>query len=433
MRSVINIFKTDLKNIAKDLKIETQPVVEIKNIDGCHYATTLALAGSKQLKTKPLEIAVMIKDKLEKTNNYRSVEIAGPGFINVILKNELLTQVIKEINEKKEKFGSLEAKNQIVNIEYVSANPTGYLHIGHARNAVIGSVLANVLRKAGYTVQTEYYVNDAGNQINILARPENSYGGEMYVDLAKSFVEEYGNKFAKIKYSETRIEDEAVHSIFRQKSVAYFLTEIERELEEFKCGDHHGYIARMKAGLTLLGNDPEILEIEFVQMVRLIKNGEEFKMSKHSIRYMLASKASNSHMDLDLDLIEQRNATNPFYYAQYMVARCNSIINQAKEKNIEPIYDLNNLLTNEKEESLMLQLDNFSEIINQSANKRLPHLICDYVQTISKLFHSYYSDNKIIDESNLELSQARIGLVNVALQVMVNAFEVLDIKAVEKM
>ncbi|WP_027063127.1 arginine--tRNA ligase [Mesoplasma seiffertii] len=553
MKNIINIFKEDLESIAKELGIEAEPIVEI-NKTGIQsdFATTLALMAAKKLGKNPKELAEVIKTKLLNINNYEEVEIAGPGFINVKMKKDLLSSVVKKIAEEKNNYGQQPRRNKIMNIEYVSANPTGFLHVGHARNAVNGSTLEEIFKADGYEVQTEYYINDAGNQINVLAvtvfvhylnllgidavKPENSYGGDMYDEVAGYLIDEFGDKFRDVTFSDTMINDDEVHQIFRKKSVEHFLTLIKQQLQDFGVviehwsseqamydekeidrmlalyeklgatyekdnavwlrttdfgddkdrvlvksdgtytyivpdlathhiriqrtkadklinvwgGDHHGYIPRMRAGLALLGHDPEILEIEMVQMVRLIKDGVEYKMSKRkgtavwlvdiqemvgkdALRYMLASKASSSHMDLDLDLVQQKNASNPIYYAQYATARCNSILRQAKEKQISPSFEISELLVTAKEAELIVTLDNFGEVIRSASKNRAPQMICEYIQSVAKQFHSYYSDTKIIDESNLPLSKARLGLVIAVLQVLTNAFNLIGIEVLEKM
>ncbi|WP_434341674.1 arginine--tRNA ligase [Mycoplasma putrefaciens] len=553
MTTIIEMFKQDLKNICNQLNINKEPIVEInKNNTAGVLATTIALISSKLVAKKPIELAEIFKQELLKTNRYQSVEIAGPGFINVLINPELLSAVINNILTAKKDYGQLPDQNYTINIEYVSANPTGFLHVGHARNATIGSVLVNLWKKAGNKVQTEYYINDAGNQINILAvtvfvhylwalgvkaqKPENSYSGEMYDDLAKMLVEQYQDKFKDLSYTENQIADPLVHDIFKQQAVKYFLKAIKQQLKNFGVeiehwsseqevydtnqiakvlelyqqkdalyqkdqaiwlkttlfgddkdrplvksdgtytyitpdlathnlriqrtnadklvnvwgGDHHGYIPRMRAGLALLGYDPNILDIEMVQMVRLIKNGQEFKMSKRkgtavwltdiqemvgkdALRYMLASKSSSSHMDLDLDLVSQKNASNPVYYAKYATARCNSILKQAKEKNLDFNFKPTNLLTHEKEIELLVTLDNFTEVIKSAAKNYAPHQICDYIQIIAKQFHSYYADIKIIDQANIVLTTARLGLVKAVLQVLENSFDLIGIEATKEM
>ncbi|AVN60553.1 arginine--tRNA ligase [Mesoplasma entomophilum] len=553
MDNIINIVKDDLKTIAKKINITKEPIVEINknNIDS-HFSTTLALMSAKELKQNPVQLAETIKQELMQKDYYDQIEIAGPGFINIKLKTKLLSRAIKNITTLKEAYGKNKSKNEIINIEYVSANPTGYLHVGHARNAVTGSVLEEVLKFDGYEVQTEYYTNDAGNQINILAvtvfvhylwalgieaeKPANTYGGTFYDDLANTLIEKYGDKFKNLTFTETAISDVEVHQIFRKEATEYFLAEIKKQLKDFGVvidhysseqemydtnqieklleeykeknatyeadgalwlkttefgddkdrvlikkdgsltyivpdlathniridrtkadvliniwgGDHHGYIQRMRAGLQLLGHNPDILEIEMVQMVRLIKDGQEYKMSKRkgtavwlvdimemvgkdALRYMLASKSSSSHMDLDLDLVQQKNATNPVYYAQYATARCHSILNQAEQKNIKANLEETNLLSNKKEIELLLTLDNFNQVIQMAAKNRAPQLICEYIQTVCKQFHSYYADTKILDEKDLPISEARLGLVLAVLQVLTNAFTIIGVSALETM
>ncbi|QVK02513.1 arginine--tRNA ligase [Mycoplasma mycoides] len=551
--TIIEMFYNDLKNICQKLNITKEPIIEInKNNTPGLLSSSICLISSKQVNKKPLELAEIFKQELLLTNSYLNIDIAAPGFLNVLVKPEILSNVISNVLSLKSKYGNLEKQNKTINIEYVSANPTGYLHVGHARNAVIGSVLVNLFKKAGYNVQTEYYVNDAGNQINVLAvtvfvhylqalnidakKPENCYAGDMYDDLAKIIINKYNDQFKDIKYTDNKILDDNVHSLFKQISIDYFLKIIKQQLADFNVeikhwsseqevydthqiekvlklyeskdalyykddalflkttqfgddkdrvlvksdktytyilpdlathnlrikrtkadklinvwgGDHHGYIKRMQAGLALLGNDPDILEIQMVQMVRLIKDGSEYKMSKRkgtavwlvdilelvgvdALRYMLASKSSNSHMDLDLDLITLKNSSNPVYYAQYATARCHSILNQAKTKKITPLIKQTNLLNNPKEIELLLILDNFKEVIKNSANNRSTQQICDYIQNICKIFHSYYAEIKIIDENDLQLSKLRLGFIKAILQVLKNAFFIIGIQPVVEM
>ncbi|SYV95787.1 Arginyl-tRNA synthetase [Mycoplasma putrefaciens] len=156
-------------------------------------------------------------------------------------------------------------------------------------------------------------------------------------------------------------------------------------------------------------------------------------VGKDALRYMLASKSSSSHMDLDLDLVSQKNASNPVYYAKYATARCNSILKQAKEKNLDFNFKPTNLLTHEKEIELLVTLDNFTEVIKSAAKNYAPHQICDYIQIIAKQFHSYYADIKIIDQANIVLTTARLGLVKAVLQVLENSFDLIGIEATKEM
>lgn len=552
-KKVIEIFKDDLIAAGSKIGLDFEPVVEVnKGKNNGNFSTTFALVGAKKVKQNPHQIAEKIVTDLKTKTYYTNIEIAGPGFINVVVAPEFLSQVLVNIDQQQKDYGQNAKKNFIYNIEYVSANPTGWLHVGHARNAVTGDNLTRIFKKDGYDVQTEYYTNDAGNQINILAvtvfvhylnligvpaqKPENSYAGEAYDDVAQFFVDEYKDQFKDIKYSDTKILDPKVHEMFRRKSIDHFMTiikqqlkdlgvvieyysseqemydnhEIEKLLELYRqknalyekdgatwlqttkfgddkdrvlvksdgtytyivpdlaChniriqrshankyinvwgGDHHGYIARMRAGLALLGNPNDLLDIEMVQMVRLIKDGAEYKMSKRkgtavwlidllemvgkdSLRYMLSSKAASSHMDLDLGLIQQKSSSNPVYYAQYATARCSSVLKQAAGRQLKPKMTATKLLNHPKEIDLLIILDNFSEIIRSASKNRSPQLITDYIQLIAKQFHSYYADVKIIDDTNLELSEYRLGLVQAVLQVLTNAFDLIGIDVLEKM
>jgi arginyl-tRNA synthetase len=550
---VIEIFKQDLTAIATQFNWDIEPIIELNKGKGHgHFSTTIAMVGAKKLKTNPQAIAEKVVALLKEKPYYLTVEIAGPGFINVTLDPELVSNVLVNIQQEKSQYGQNEAKDYLYNIELVSANPTGWLHVGHARNAVVGDFLARIFKKDGYKVQTEYYTNDAGNQINILAvtvfvhylkligvdakMPATCYAGDMYDDIAGFFVDEYADKFKDVKYNDTYVEDPEVHKIFRYKSVDHFMEVIKGQLKAFGVviehysseqemyekheiekllalyqslgalyekdgatwlkttkygddkdrvlvksdatytyivpdlathhirierthanklinvwgGDHHGYIPRIRAGLALLGNPPDLVDIEMVQMVRLIKDGAEYKMSKRkgtavwlvdllemvgkdSLRYMLAAKTASSHMDLDLDLLQRKNSSNPVYYAQYATARCHSILRQAQERGLPIKMSQTKLLDHQKEIELLITLDNFSEIVRLASKNRASQLVTDYIQLVAKQFHSYYADVKIIDDANLELSAYRLGLVQAVLQVLTNAFDLIGIDVLEKM
>ncbi|WP_338970477.1 arginine--tRNA ligase [Spiroplasma endosymbiont of Labia minor] len=556
MNELNNLLFNNLKKIIQEISSENIEIIieRPKQEPNAHLSTSIALSSAKKMNKKPREIAEIIKQKLEETNNYKEITIAGPGFINVLFNDDLVQNVIKTVMLQKEKFGSSPKKNFIFNLEEVSANPTGFLHVGHARNAAISDSTARILKFAGYEVQTEYYINDAGNQINILAitilynyqlllnkkveTPEEIYGGDMYIEVAKKFVDKYGDKFIDCTWSENKINNEETAKIFKEESTNYFLAIIKDQLKLFNVsidfwssekksieenqiekmlkkyaelgaaykkdgavwlkttdlgddkdrvliksngdytyitpdlathheriqrskanklvnfwgGDHHGYIVRMCAGLALLGHPQDILDIDMIQMVRLVKDGQEYKMSKRkgtavwlidllemvgpdALRYMLASKNPASHMDFDLDLVTAKNSSNPVFYAQYATARIANILIQAEKNNIKPSATNLSLLTNSKELQMMITLDLFNKNVESAAKSRLPHIITEYIQTLTKQFHSYYAekDIKIVDLNNIELSSQRITLIKALEQVFSNSFNLIGISVVEQM
>ncbi|AGM25918.1 arginyl-tRNA synthetase [Spiroplasma syrphidicola EA-1] len=539
------------KKITKDIIIEKP-----KQGNFGHLSTNLALLLAKELGCSPREIASEIIAYLEEHNKnyFQKIEIAGPGFINFTIANQQLWAVINDVLTKKASFGHSAPKNYTYNLEIVSANPTGFLHVGHARNGAIGDSVARILKAAGYNVQTEYYTNDAGNQINTLAvtvfvsylnllgkttpYPEEAYRGEMYNDVAQLFIDEYQDRFIDLTFDEHyKISDPEVHELFREKSVKIFMDIIKAQLELFRVnieyyssekaiytggkieetlkqyeklgksyhkdgalwlrttdfgddkdrvlikangdftyitpdlavhnerlirskadklvnfwgGDHHGYIIRMLAGLQLLGYQKDVLDIDMIQMVRLIKDGAEYKMSKRKgtavwlidlieeigvdpIRYMLVSKSAQSHMDLDIGILKEHSSKNPVYYAQYASARCNSVLKQGIANNID-ISDVQNfdLLVEQKELDLLNDLDLFNRCIEGAATLRQPHLVCDYLQNIARQFHSYYNEFKIINLEQIELTKQRLVFVKVVYQVLSNAFNLLGVNVIEEM
>jgi arginyl-tRNA synthetase len=544
-------IKEVLNGAIAELKLSGEVIVEkAKNNVNGHFTTNFPLINAKKIGENPMVLAEKLMDLLQANPLFAKIEVAKPGFINFYLADKELQAILKMVQTKKTTFGQGEKKNFKYNLELVSANPTGFLHIGHARNGVIGDSVARILKFNGYDVETEYYTNDAGNQINVLActmyynylkelgkevaEPAEMYGGTIYAEVVKKFIDEYGDRFVGHTMADNRISDPEVHELFREKSIQYFLVEIKKQLDELgvaigyyssekamydnheiektlklyeelgktyqldgalwlkttefgddkdrvlvksdgtytyitpdlAChnirfnrakankyvnywgGDHHGYITRVRAGLALLGNDFNALDIEMIQMVRLIKNGQEYKMSKRrgtavwlvdllemigkdSIRYMLASKAPSTHMDFDLDLAVAKNSANPVYYAQYATARASKLITKAAELKLES--DKFDLLVAPKEKELMILLDNFVDQVVYAGKSRLPSVICDYIQTLAKAFHSYYSDAPIIDESNRALSGQRINLVKAIRQVLSNAFALIDIAVIEHM
>ena len=523
-----------------------QIVIEIPK-DKAHgdYSSNLAMQLTKVLRRNPREIAQGIVGAIDKeAGNIDHVEIAGPGFINLFLRKDAMTSIIKEVLEEKDYFGNSDYGQGIkYNVEYVSANPTGDLHLGHAKGAAVGDSICRIMEAAGYDVTREYYINDAGNQITNLALslyarylqlfdidkklPEDGYHGKDIIEIAKNIKAEIGNQFVdadekaaiayfrkvgtehelqKIKdilkeyrvvhdvwFSETSLYEnnkveptiqklkdkgytyEAEGALWFKSTefgddkdrvlvksdgsytyltpdIAYHLNKLDRGYEylvDLLGADHHGYIARMKAAIQALGYNADQLNIDIMQMVRMVENGEVVKMSKRTgnavtikdliddigvdaARYFFVSKSASSPFDFDLGLAKSKSNENPVYYAQYAHARMCSIVNQANNAGIE-VADHFELLTHEKEIELVKHINEFRNEIIESAKARAPHKIANYIQKLAQLFHSFYNDCYVIDENNKELSSQRLALVVASQITLKNALNLIGVSAPEKM
>ncbi|MGM0866893.1 MAG: arginine--tRNA ligase [Bacillota bacterium] len=511
------------------------------------YSTNMAMQLARVAKKAPRMIADDIMANFDQSKaSIEKMEIAGPGFINFYMNNEYLTDLIPLILDQNQEYGQSDAGNgERVNVEFVSANPTGDLHLGHARGAAVGDSLCNVLEKAGYKVTREYYINDAGNQIHNLAisvearyfqalgedkaMPEDGYHGADIIGIGKKLAEEFGSKYAEVSdeerykffreyglkiemaklqkdlemfrvpfnvwYSETSLYengkiDAALKTLkdnghvyeeegatwFRSTvlgddkdrvlikndgTYTYLTPDISYHQDKFERGhdvliniwgaDHHGYIPRMKAAIEALGFDREKLEVEVIQLVHLYKNGEKMKMSKRTgkavtlrelveevgldaVRYFFAMRSADTHMDFDLDLAVSQSNENPVYYAQYAHARICSILRQAEEQGLasEDKIDLK-LIGTEKEVDLLKKLGEFPQMVADSAEKRTPHRVANYINDLASAFHSFYNANKVLDEENRELTTARLALVKVVRVTLQNALALIGVAAPEKM
>ncbi|MBR2595796.1 MAG: arginine--tRNA ligase [Solobacterium sp.] len=507
------------------------------------YATNCAMKLAKRAGLKPREAAEKIAAVFAADSvNAEKLEIAGPGFLNVFMKHDSLQSVIPLVLAKKDEYGNSEAGNhEKVLVEYVSANPTGDLHPGHARGAAIGNSLCRLMKRAGYDVTAEYYVNDAGNQIGNMAKslqarylqacgidaeiPEDGYHGEDLVKIAAVLKEEVGEKYAAMTKEEslpyfrayglkaelaklkadleefrvtfdiwtseqslydrgmvektlktlaeqgrtyekdgalwlrtTEFGDDKDRVLVKSDgSYTYFTPDIAYHLDKLDRGydqlinlfgaDHHGYVPRLKAAIQAMGWPASKLEVDIIQMARMIKDGEEFKMSKRSgkavalrdlideagvdaVRYFFASRAADTQMDFDLDMATKRSNENPVYYAQYAHARMCSVMEKAGETAGCEKYDL---ITTDKELTLLKLMNEFPQVIADAAASRMPHKMVNYIARFAQAFHSYYNESKIVDPANPELSAQRIALVQACGITLKNALDCIGVSAPEHM
>ena len=525
----------DKENKFSDLNITIEIPTKKENGD---YSTNVALTLTKVLHQNPLEIAEKIVNNIEKNDIIEEIKIAPPGFINFYLKKEYLLSYINKIIEEKEHYGKNKSgNNKKINIEFVSANPTGILHIGHARGATYGDNLARIMTANGYDVTKEYYINDAGNQMNNLGIsikerykeicgldykiPENGYHGEEIITLAKRIYDIYGNSkldeeidffkkeglntllnqiktdldqyrvnfniftseqslydkclvddvLNKLRYSnKCYLKDEALwlktsdygdekdrvliksdgDYTYLTPDIAYHIDKINRNyyrIIDVLGADHHGYINRLKAALTILGKDSSIIDIKILQMVRLIKDGIELKLSKrtgktvtlkdlideigvNATRYFFSSHSLDTAMDLNIDLALKQSNENPVYYIEYANARICSILNNYKEK-IEKIDKYNNLKS-EDAYTILNKLIEYEDIVTSACIKEEPHLIANYVYELASLFHSFYTKERIITEDK-EATKEKINLLLSIKTVINNALDLIGIIPREQM
>ena len=521
-----------------------------KNRDHGDYATSVALSLAKQANLQPRVIAQVIIDNLTRNDLLASagiskVEIAGPGFINITLETASQAADIVKIVSLGKKYGTgnlLAGKK--INLEFVSANPTGPLHLGHTRWAAVGDSLGRVLSAAGAEVTREFYVNDRGNQMDLFGasiravalnqpRPEDGYHGAYIEDLAKEIVKNnpefislsesesiaafkdagyklqldeqnrvlnnFGTHF-DIWFSEKSLYENNFfdHSLQKLKSQghvydldgaiwlrttdfgddkdrvmiksdgsfayfasdsAYYVSKKERgfNLCIYMLGaDHHGYVGRIKALAACAGDDQDKdVEILIGQMVKIIENGEELKLSKRAgtiitleelvekvgkdaARYTLIRYPTDTPMVMDVDLLRKNTNDNPVYYVQYAHARICAVLRNAKELGIS--YSVDNfkpeLLVHERERELIGLLTEFPRVVASAAEMREPHRVARYIEDLAGQYHRFYNDCRVLplgDEKPTELNSSRATLCLATAQVISNGLDLLGVSAPEKM
>ncbi len=544
------------------------------------FASNLALKLAKTARRNPLKLAQALVAALPPHASIAKVEIAGAGFINFFLEPAAYHAELGQVHELGAEYGtSLAGTGQSVLVEFVSANPTGPLHVGHGRHAAYGDSLANLLEAAGYRVTREYYINDAGRQMEILAVstwlrylehfgerfvfPANGYRGEYIVAIAeklyaaagdalrRSVVEVFaglpadepqgGDKdlyidavimrarlligdaaFRRVLdlavggilndiredlaefgvtfdswYSERSLADsgaidralgilEAAGRAYRRDGAlwfkstdygdekdrvmvrenglkTYFASDIAFVLNKRERGfdhllyiwgaDHHGYIARLRAGLIALGGPPECFEVRLVQFVTLFRGGEKAQMSTRSgefvtlrelrnevgndaARLFYVMRSNDQHLDFDLELAKARSNDNPVYYIQYAHARISSVRRQLGERGIEHDRARGGKslarLTEPQEIALLKRVAAYPEIIQQCAALRAPHTLVHYLRDLANDFHTYYSAHQfIVDDAALR--DARLTLAFAAQIVVRNGLGLLGVSAPDTM
>ena len=518
------------------------------------YACTAAMQLAKPLSRKPRELAQDISDALMGTSVYQrwvdAIEIAGPGFLNIRLKTAAKQQVVREVLEAAEAFGRQGASGERVLVEFVSANPTGPLHVGHGRQAALGDAICNLLGTQGAQVHREFYYNDAGVQIQTLANstqlrakgvkpgdagwPEQAYNGDYIGDIAQDFLaketvksddREYTasgdvNDLDSIRqfavaylrheqdldlkafrvrfdhyylesslYTSGRVEAAVKKLVAAGKtyeqdgalwlkstdygddkdrvmrkgdgSYTYFVPDVAYHIAKWERGfhkvvniqgtDHHGTIARVRAGLQAAGvGIPEgYPDYVLHTMVRVMQGGEEVKISKRAgsyvtlrdliewtstdaVRFFLLSRKPDTEYTFDIDLALAQNNDNPVYYVQYAHARICSVLT-AWGGDAASLRDADlSALESPAAQSLMLMLAKYPAMLTGAATDFAPHDVTFYLRELAATYHSYYDSERIlVDDEKVKL--ARLALVAATAQVLHNGLAVLGVSAPRKM
>ncbi len=582
MKSSIHALLTKaLENLVSRGVLESVPAEETIQVertrDPSHgdFASNCAMMLCKSAGMKPRDLAQQIIDSLPGSHWIQEVSIAGPGFINFRFSSSAWHAEIRRVLEEGVSYGTSHLGNgKRVLVEFVSANPTGPLHVGHGRHAAYGASLANLLEAIGYDVRREYYVNDAGRQMQILALslwlrylelnkvaaalPENAYQGEYIIDIARDLQAEYGDSLvrdpsglptvADAEDKETAlsdliaacrellgedtfriVQDKALNAIlsdikddlsefgvvfdrwYSERSLSetgaieraleklqannhtyikggatwfrasdlgdekdrvvvrdngqttYFASDIAYHLEKRERGfdilldvlgaDHHGYIARVRAGLEAMGEPPGSLEVKLVQFVSLFRAGKKEQMSTRSgqfvtlrqlreevgndaARLIYVMRSNDQHLDFDLELAKSQSSDNPVYYIQYAHARVASVTRQLHEKGHrwDPESGLSSLhaLETPHELALIKTVTRYPEMVETAAMNRAPHMLVHYLRDLANDFHTYYNAHQFIVEDQA-LRDARISLINTARQVIANGLGLLGVSAPDTM
>jgi len=525
-------------------------------------ASTAAMQLAKPLKLNPRQLAENLRTALLLMPAYErwvdAIDIAGPGFINIRLKPAAKQQIVHEVLSQAQRFGSQAATDKRLMVEFVSANPTGPLHVGHGRQAALGDAICNLYQTQGWQVYREFYYNDAGVQIGTLAssvqlrarglKPgdaewpsgENAaaYNGDYIADIAadflanktvssddreftasgdvealddmrlfavaylrheqdldlKAFAVEFDNYYLESSlYLSGKVDDtvKRLHEagktyekdgalwlkstdygddkdrVMRKGdgSYTYFVPDVAYHISKWERGfgkvvniqgtDHHGTIARVRAGLQAanVGIPEGYPDYVLHTMVRVVRGGQEVKISKRAgsyvtlrdliewtskdaVRFFLLSRKPDTEYTFDVDLAVAKNNDNPVYYVQYAHARICSVLAAWREKDGGDVATLVQAdlspLQSPQAQALMLQLARYPEMLTAAAQDFAPHDVTFYLRELAASYHSYYDAERILVDDPL-VKQARLALVAATAQVLHNGLAVLGVSAPEKM
>jgi arginyl-tRNA synthetase len=570
---VADALKALYPSLAEDIlsRIVVEPPRDASHGD---LSTNAAMVVAKPLGKNPREVASAIVEQFKADTDVASVEVAGPGFINFRLNRPIWHAVLKSIATQGADFGRAGiGKGEAVNIEYVSANPTGPMHVGHTRGAVFGDALASLMAYSGYDVTREYYINDAGSQIDTLAKstllryrealgetieiPSGFYPGDYLIPVGQALAQEFGaslldkseaealpiikervlaammdliradlarlNVHHDVFFSERQLHgqggdidttlewlrdedmiyqgrleppkgkapedwEDREQTLFRatnygddvdrplvksNQQYTYFAADIAYHRNKYLRGfkhmvnvlgaDHSGYVKRLQAAVKAVSHGEAEIDVRICQLVRLLKNGEPFKMSKRSgdlvllsdvveevgvdaTRFMLLYRRNDAAMDFDFAVVKEQSRDNPVFYVQYAHARTYSVFRQAAEKL--PGLDLGfgaltgadlSLLSSEADLELIKALAQWPRIVASAADAHEPHRIAFYLYELASAFHGFWAKGnqdvalRFVNADDSMLTMARLSLVAAVRQVLVNGLSLLGVSAPEEL
>lgn len=542
-------LKEEIKHIVRNILldkfgIEVNPTIEVPpKPEFGDFSSNLSSLLPGECKLSFDEFAnTILSDLIERKEIFKKV-LRKDSFINFFLNDVFLFSQLKDVIKEGKKYGSSKKGKGIkVLVEFVSANPTGPLNIVSARAAAVGDVLVKLLNFSGYKADAEYYINDAGRQIEMLGIsaekrfeelhgekieiPEDGYKGDYIKDCISKFVddekvnsmdeearieffkeyvkdeivkqqrsslERFGVRFKKwisekailekfsiqdvvdylrsrgdvyekdgaVWFSTAKYGDDKDRVLIKQDGThTYVVSDASYHKDKFERGykhlinvwgpDHHGHVMRVKAAVVAFGNNPQNLEIIIVQQVVLVSRGKKEKMSKRAgkfitldslldtvdrdaVRFFFLMRRINAHLDFDVELAKTLSLENPVYYTQYCHARTINIFNFAQEKRINLTDEPNlSLLTEPQEREIAKFILLFPEVVKLASERRDVHRIPYYLLELSKIFHSYYQNVRIVTD-DVPMTLARLFLVKAVQQVIKNGLTLIGVSAPEKM
>ncbi len=570
---VIEALRADYPQLENELlaRVVVEPPRDPAHGD---LSTNAAMVVAKPLGKNPREVASGLVERFKSTPDITSVEVAGPGFINLRLADSIWHQVLRAVGAQGENFGRSDlGKSERVNVEFVSANPTGPMHVGHTRGAVFGDALASLMAWSGYDVTREYYINDTGGQTIILGQsamlryrealgetidiPAGFYPGDYLVPVGKALASEYGRSLLDMPEQEAvliareaalaammelvkadlaqlnihhdvffsertlhgqggdiqstldwlrdegmvyegRLEppkgkapedwEDREQTLFRATdygddtdraliksdgSYTYFAADIAYHRNKYLRGfkhminvlgaDHSGYVKRLQAAVKAVSQGEADIDVRICQLVRLLKNGEPFKMSKRSgdlvtladvvdevgadaTRFMLLFRRNDASMDFDFALVKEQTRDNPVFYVQYAHARACSIFRTAErdmpELDVSPAALAGaelELLGSAADIELIRLLGAWPRTVAAATIAHEPHRIAFYVHELAGALHGFWAKGKddpqlrFVNPSSPKLTLARLALVDAVRQVIRNGLGILGVSAPEEL